>query len=40
MTATELLNMAEALEIPEPIITPSCFLFDGIEALGLTLVCF
>jgi hypothetical protein len=40
VTAAELLDMAEALKIPETIIIPSCFMFDGIEALGFTLTHF
>ncbi|KZP21022.1 hypothetical protein FIBSPDRAFT_741154, partial [Athelia psychrophila] len=40
VTQDELLDMAEALEIPEYIVTPSQYAFDNIEALALTLACF
>jgi Trk-type K+ transport system membrane component len=36
MTANELFEMVDALEIPESIITPSGSVFSGIEALCLT----
>jgi nuclease HARBI1 len=36
MTATELLEMAEALKIPDVIVTPTQSVFSGIEALCLT----
>lgn len=32
--------MVEALEIPDHIITPSKYTFDGVEALALTLARF
>jgi hypothetical protein len=34
--ADELLDMVEALQLPELITTPSRYTFDSIEALGLT----
>jgi nuclease HARBI1 len=32
--------MVEALDLPEYIVTPLQFVFDPVEALGLTLTCF
>ncbi|KZP19066.1 hypothetical protein FIBSPDRAFT_893063 [Athelia psychrophila] len=40
VTQDELLDMAEALKIPEYIVTPSQYVFDNIEALALTLAHF
>jgi hypothetical protein len=37
VTANELLDMVEALEIPPLITTCNQYIFDGVEALALTL---
>ena len=40
VTAAELLKMVEALDLPGYIVTPSRYVFDPVEALGLTLAHF
>jgi hypothetical protein len=40
MTANELLEMVNALEIPDVVILTSGSVFSGLEALCLTCVCF
>ena len=40
VTADELLEMVEALDLPGYIVTPSRYVFDPVEALGLTLARF
>jgi hypothetical protein len=40
VTVDELLDMVEALGLPDLIYTPSRYVFDPVEALGLTLAQF
>lgn len=40
VTQDELFDMVKALEIPDEIITSSRYVFDGLEALALTLARF